>query len=401
MHMRSRRLSPELSQRRARLIAFYLPQFHPIPENNTWWGPGFTEWTNVAKARPLFHGHYQPRIPADLGFYDLRLSETRRAQADLARQAGIEGFCYWHYWFGGRRILEKPFNDVLSSGEPDFPFCLGWANQSWSGVWHGAPGRILMEQTYPGPDDHARHFHALLPAFHDPRYIRVRNKPLFMIYQPRDLPDVDKFIEQWQTLASQNGLEGIHFVAHLSHDGGASDYESSGFSGGTVVTNLKMLSVRVRDIAAMRAAKIKQLKGFRARLAESVTAGKRIGFYLGRKIRQRLPSQSPYIYHYEDAVRFFLNDFPRKSNCYPCIIPDWDNSPRSGPRGVILRGATPELFRHHVREALKLVEDRDPEDRIIFAKSWNEWAEGNYLEPDARFGHRYLDALREEVLSSE
>ena len=206
---------------RARLIAFYLPQFHPIPENDKWWGTGFTEWTNVAKARPLFPGHYQPRMPADLGFYNLRLPEVRAAQAKLAREAGIEGFCYWHYWFGGKRLLERPFNEVLISGQPDLPFCLGWANQTWSGIWHGVPSRILMEQTYPGPIDHERHFHAVLPAFHNPRYIRVRNMPVFLIYQPNELPSLPAFIEQWQNLALRNGLQGIHFVAHLSHPSGA------------------------------------------------------------------------------------------------------------------------------------------------------------------------------------
>src|SRR5437879_9338189 len=149
----------------ARLIAFYLPQFHPIPENDAWWEPGFTEWTNVVRARPLFRGHRQPDLPTDLGFYDLRVAETRAAQAQLAAAHGIEAFCYWHYWFAGRRMLERPFDEVLRSGRPDFRFCLGWANQTWSGVWHGAPEQVLIEQTYPGEEDDRRHFAAVLPAF--------------------------------------------------------------------------------------------------------------------------------------------------------------------------------------------------------------------------------------------
>lgn len=136
---------------RARVIAYYPPQYHPIQENDEWWGKGFTEWTNVAKAKPLFPGHYQPHLPADLGFYDLRVPEVRHEQAEMARSHGVEGFCYWHYWIGGRRLLERPFNEVLKSGEPDFPFCLAWANESWTGVWHGSPQTTLMEQTYPGP----------------------------------------------------------------------------------------------------------------------------------------------------------------------------------------------------------------------------------------------------------
>ena len=384
---------------RARLIAFYLPQFHPIPENDRWWGPGFTEWTHVAKARPLFRGHYQPRIPADLGFYDLRLPETRIAQSELARNAGIEGFCYWHYWFGGKRLLERPFDEVVRSGEPDFPFCLGWANQSWSGIWYGAPHRILMEQTYPGPEDHERHFHTLLPAFQDPRYMTVRGRPIFMIFQPRELPDLPAFIDQWQTLALKNGLTGIHFVSHLSHHEWATDYESAGFSGAVVATNLKMLAVPLRDVVAKRATRIRPQTSHVSLVAEVLRTGRRLSYYVAMKARRRLLAPSPYVFHYEDASMFFINELQQRASSYPCVIPNWDNSPRSGARGLILHGSTPELFRRHVQETVRLVETKEPEDRIIFVKSWNEWAEGNYLEPDRRFGHQYLDVLRETVFS--
>jgi len=163
----------------ARAIAFHLPQYHPTPENDEWWGKGFTEWTNTTRAKPLYPGHYQPHLPADLGYYDLRLPEARHAQAELARAYGIEGFCYYHYWFGGRRILERPVNEILASGEPDLPFCLCWANHSWSNIWQGVADRMLIEQTYPGMDDHRRHFEWLLAAFHDPRYIRVDGKPMW------------------------------------------------------------------------------------------------------------------------------------------------------------------------------------------------------------------------------
>jgi lipopolysaccharide biosynthesis protein len=162
---------------RARAIALYLPQFHPIPENDEWWGPGFTEWTNVTRARPLFRGHVQPHLPADLGFYDLRLAEVRDAQAELARAHGIEAFCYWHYWFGdGRRILERPFQEVLDSGAPAIKFCLGWANESWTGIWHNAQDRVLVEQRYPGKEDTDAHFTALVPAFRDQRYLALPNR---------------------------------------------------------------------------------------------------------------------------------------------------------------------------------------------------------------------------------
>src|SRR3990170_1056122 len=196
-----------------KLICFYLPQFHPTPENDAWWGKGFTEWRNVAKAKPLFPGHYQPHLPADLGFYDLRLPEARQAQADIARQYGIHGFCYYHYWFAGRRLLERPFNEVVVSGEPEFPFCLCWANQSWTGIWHGTPKRILIEQTYPGIEDHRQHFETLLSAFHDKRYLKVEGKPLFVVYSPMDLPDSPRVMELWRELAVRAGLPGLFFVA--------------------------------------------------------------------------------------------------------------------------------------------------------------------------------------------
>jgi hypothetical protein len=385
---------------RARLIAFYLPQFHPIPENDKWWGPGFTEWTNVAKARPLFRGHYQPRIPGDLGFYDLRLPETRIAQADLARAAGIEGFCYWHYWFAGKRLLERPFEEVVKSGEPDFPFCLGWANQSWSGIWHGAPNRILMEQTYPGPGDYERHFQALLPAFEDRRYIRLRGRPVFVIFEPKNLPSIPAFIDQWQMLAAKNGLKGIHFVAHLFHDEWAKDYESSGFSGAVVATNIKLVLVPIREVASRNAARIRRQGSYVSQLAEGLQASARISSYVWTKIRRRLVGSALDVFHYQDASMFFIDQMQRKANAYPCVIPDWDNSPRSATRGFILHGSTPELFRRHLEEGIQLVEDRDPEDRIVFVKSWNEWAESNYLEPDRKFGHQYLDAVRATVFAA-
>src|SRR4030066_949188 len=190
----------------ARVIALYLPQYPPIPENDEWWGRGFTEWTNTAKARTLFRGHYQPHVPADLGFYDLRVPETRIAQAEMAKEYGIEAFCYYHYWFAGKSLLERPFAEVLESGKPDFPFCLCWANQTWTGIWHGAPNRILIEQTYPGMEDHRRHFEALLPAFCDKRYLKVAGKPLFAIYNPMELPATPRVLELWRGLAANAGL---------------------------------------------------------------------------------------------------------------------------------------------------------------------------------------------------
>jgi glycosyl transferase family WbsX len=382
----------------ARLIAFYLPQFHPIPENDAWWGKGFTEWTNVTKARPLFKGHYQPRLPADLGYYDLRVPEVREAQAELARNAGIEGFCYYHYWFGGKRLLERPFIEVVASGKPEFPFCLCWANQTWSGVWHGNPERTLIEQTYPGSEDNRRHFLALREAFLDERYLRVEGRPIFVIFRPTELPDARSFIRQWQELAVQSGLPGIHFVAHLGHYDLPWDFRSRGFDSCTIVNNLKFFGVSLRQILSPNG------NPFRgpARVSLGGERGELKGLirdWLWRRYRSSLGQFGAglRVRQYRHALPYLLYGCSDEPDVYPTVTPNWDNTARSHTRGVVLHESTPELFREHLRDALNLVKSRSIEDRIILIKSWNEWAEGNYLEPDQRFGQEYLRVIREEV----
>ena len=247
----------------ARAIAFYLPQFHPIPENDAWWGPGFTEWTNAAKARPLYPGHRQPTLPADLGFYDLRLPETREAQSALAETYGVEAFCYWHYWFGGgRRVLETPFTEVLASGEPSVSFCLGWANQTWTGIWHGAADRVLMEQTYPGPEDDQAHFDAIVAAFRDERYLRVDGRPVFYVFRPEELPDAAQFVDRWQQMARQAGLDGLYLAAESSDLLGRGPKYTRGVQDGFDSSVYIRLPVRTepRDVVAMRARR-KLLRG--------------------------------------------------------------------------------------------------------------------------------------------
>ena len=365
---------------KARLIAFYLPQFHPIPENDRWWGPGFTEWINVAKAKPLFPGHDQPKIPADLSFYDLRVPQTRAAQAEMARDSGIEGFCYWHYWFGnGRRILERPFAEVLESGEPNFPFCLAWANQTWSGKWHGNPKTILIQQTYPGPEDEAAHFRAVLPAFRDERYVRVEGKPLFVVYDPVDLPNPNSFIAHWRQLAVQAGLPGLFLVAianslddRLAQFDAISPHPPSDFLARPSRGLVKRIARRLRR--------------------------RDFGSFVNQLVGDRL--RRPLIHSYYDVVKSAFSEFPDDPRFLPCVLPNWDNTPRSGRRGVVLEASSPELFREYLIKGLALIEMRPPELRICFIKAWNEWAEGNYLEPDLKFGHAYLDVIRAEMFRS-
>lgn len=369
----------------ARLLAFYLPQFHPTPENDEWWGKGFTEWTNVTKAKSLFPGHYQPRLPADLGFYDLRLAEDRQAQANIARKAGIEGFAYWHYWFGGKRLLERPFQEIMSSREPIFPFCLAWANHSWSNHWHGT-NKTLVEQVYPGKEDHEQHFYALLEAFHDSRYVRVYNQPVFIIFQPKDVPEPEAMIEQWQSLAVKNGLEGIHFVAHLFDDQIDYPWRDVGYSGAVVTNELKLMRQRLWNIVGERYR--------RFGLVNATCATIRL---TAHRILQRLLNWPGGVQYYKDAMLFFKSERALELDFYPSLVPGWDNTPRAGKKGVVLHGSTPEMFREHVQDIIGSVSDRPMEERLVFVKSWNEWAEGNYLEPDQRWGHSYLDALREVV----
>jgi len=381
----------------ARLIAFYLPQFHPIPENDAWWGKGFTEWTNVTKARPLFKGHYQPRLPADLGFYDLRVPDVREAQAELARNAGIEGFCYFHYWFGGKHLLERPFTEVVASGKPEFPFCLCWANQTWSGIWHGDPGRTLIEQTYPGSEDNRRHFLSLREAFLDERYLQFEGRPIFVIYRPTEFPDVKTFIRQWQDLAVQIGLPGIHFVAHLFPGESCWDFRSRGFDSCTVVSSLKVFGVSLRQIVLRQNGNPFQVS---ARASMGGQRDELNGFirdWMWRRYRMSLGHFGWNVRLYRHALPYLLHGCSDQHDVYPSVTPNWDNTPRSHTRGVVLHGSTPELFRSHLREALNLVKSRPMEDRIVFVKSWNEWAEGNYLEPDREFGHDYLKVIREEI----
>lgn len=345
------------------VIAFYLPQFHPIPENDLWWGPGFTEWTNVASARPLYPGHYQPRLPGELGFYDLRLPETREAQAVLAAEYGVSAFCYWHYWFGGgRRLLERPFEEVLRSGRPDFPFCLGWANQTWSGIWHGAPSRTLIEQTYPDPggeEDYRAHFQAILPAFMDERYLRIDGRPVFFVYEPSDLPEPQRFLDLWRTWATEEGLPGIFFVGRTETAGRSSPADFDAFTPERVPPRIIARSDWPRRLA--RKLGVPPVRSYR-RFSEKMPLG--------------------------------IADGPS----FPTVIPGFDNTPRSGAGGVVLQGADPLLFETQVARAVAHVVAEHPLGRrVIFVKSWNEWAEGNYLEPDRRYGRAYLEALAKGV----
>ena len=335
--------------RQARIIAFYLPQFYPIPENDKWWGKGFTEWTNVAKAVPLFKGHYQPHIPANLGYCDARVPEVRHAQAALAAEHSIEGFCYWHYWFHGKRLLERPFNEVLSSGQPDFPFCLSWANETWSKRWHGTgeENEILQEQTYSHEDD-LDHIRWLIRAFSDPRYIRVNERPLFLVYRPASLPDPKRTLDLFRNECIRNGIAEPYFIGLNSH--ADIDCRNLGFDG--TLDFEPQLSV---------------LPGY-------TEAGLKIYDYVLAREKMRSRQKA----------------FPT----YPCIFVRWDNTPRRGENGIVFMNATPENFEEGLKDRVQSVLQKPGQERLVFINAWNEWAEGNHLEPDLTFGLSFLEAVQ-------
>jgi hypothetical protein len=351
--------------KRARFIAFYLPQFHPIPENDEWWGRGFTEWRNVTRAVPLFPGHHQPQIPADLGFYDLRLAESRVAQAELAKAHGVDGFCYWHYWFNGRRLLERPFKEALKSGQPDFPFCLAWANEPWARNWLGRNQDVLAAQSYSKADDE-RHSAWLADAFADHRYLRVGRRPVFLVYHPAHHPNIDRFTSQLRDIVAARGLENPYLIAINSHS--LSDFRPFGFD-----AHLKFEP----QLGALPGA-LDDTLGAETFMEANRTLG--------------LEECGLRVYDYQRA-RDLMQRFATPRPAIPCVLVGFDNSPRRGQKGVILINNSPEAFADALETAVRANVVEMPENELVFINAWNEWAEGNHLEPDVANGRGHLEAL--------
>ena len=342
-----------------RLIAFYLPQFYPTPENDVWWQKGFTEWTNVGNAKPLFRGHYQPRVPADLGYYDLRIPDVRVQQAELAREAGIEGFCYWHYWFAGRRLLDRVFNEVVESGSPDFPFCLCWANHSWyQKTWDPTkPDKLLMEQTYPGEEDFIAHFNAMLPAFKDKRYMKYNGKLIFGIFDSDHIVNFGLMKDIWNKLAVENGMDGFYFFGFCQGEHRLKKTEEQGYDS---IVYEHMPSV------------YNSLK---------VTLIDRINRHFFHK---------PITLKYEKYMDAAIEYFKAHPSLIPCLLPNFDHSPRSAHNGIILEGDSPEKWFHFCSEVNRI--RKNANENLVFIKAWNEWGEGNYMEPDLRNGKGFIKA---------
>jgi lipopolysaccharide biosynthesis protein len=348
-----------------KLIAFFLPQFHPIPENDQWWGKGFTEWTNVTKAQPLFQGHYQPQLPSDLGFYDLRLREVRHEQIAMAKEYGIDGFCYHYYWFSGKRLLYRPLEDMLGDRQSDMPFCLCWANENWTRRWDAAEHEILMAQKYL-PDDDINFIKSLEPYFSDQRYIRVNGAPLLIVYRPQKLPDPRKTVNTWREYCARAGIGNIHLCAALTH--GNMDYGQFDFDSGVEFPPHNLNGVEL--------------------------VNSEIDFY--QMFRGIIVKQ--------DAVaRSYLDRRYEHGNVFRTVFPGWDNTPRVGSRSLVILNGTPTNYQYWLSESIRMTTEEFPEEeRFVFINAWNEWAEGCHLEPDQRYGKRFLEAtLRAKTGGSE
>lgn len=353
-----------------RVIAVNLPQFHPFKENDEWWGKGFTEWTNVTKGKPRFKGHYQPHLPTDTGFYDLRLPEARQMQADMAREVGIYGFCYYHYWFNGKQLMERPLSDMLTLGEPDFPFMLCWANENWTRAWDGGEKQILIKQDYSEADDRNHIRFLCQNYFSDRRYIRVDGKPVFIIYHSTLIPEIGKSLEVMRDEARKMGEE-LYLCRFESFWEMGEKYLLDGFDAAID------FQPRFNYIAS---------RNFIKRQIEK------------QKRAYHIRHEGVDFYDYKMNVNHALANMDHDYKWFPCITPMWDNSCRRV--GMVSSGYinnTPELYEYWLRKTLEKAKTFSVDENFVFINAWNEWAEGNHLEPDIKWGRQYLDATKRAI----
>lgn len=346
-----------------RAIAYYLPQFHAIPENDAWWGKGFTEWTNVTKALPRFQGHYQPQLPSDLGFYNLSAVDTLRRQADLARHYGIHGFCFHYYWFAGKTLLETPLNNLLATPDIDLPFCINWANESWSRRWDGEEKSLLIQQVH-SPENDLAFAESILHLFRDSRYIRINNRPLLMLYRPSMLPDAALTIARWRDYFKSVGENPYIVMPQAFHD---DDPRKYGMDAAVGFPPHAPVGLPPYDNGGWSMSPLKD----RTQLFDRQFSG--------------------LVGHYDDMVERALSYNPKEFRLHPGVCPAWDNEARLPNRGNCFIGSTPEKYGRWLLEACKnAAEAETPDEQLVFINAWNEWAEGAHLEPDRHFGHAYL-----------
>lgn len=360
-----------MSKNKIRPIAIHLPQFHPFPENDEWWGKGFTEWTNVAKSTPKFKGHYQPHLPSDLGFYDLRLEESMLAQEKLAKEYGIYGFCYYHYWFNGKLLMEQPLENMLNSKKISMPFCLCWANENWTRRWDGLDHSILIEQNYNLEDD-LEHIQYLIRFFKDDRYIKINNKPVLVMYRSELHPDIKKATEIWREEVKKAGFDDIYLIRTENFIKNITP-QDHGFDAEMEFAPNFQLSLK---------------KYFKKKNYISYSI-KKFLHNIGVKTNAIFTNK---IVEYPDLVKEMMNLGPKPYKHFRTITPSWDNSARRQENATIYYNSTPEKFGEWTKFITELTDkNMEGDEKIFFINAWNEWAEGNHLEPDSRFGRGYLE----------
>jgi len=368
-----------------RKIAIHLPQFHPIPENDTWWGKGFTEWTNVTKAKPLFHGHHQPHLPADLGFYDLRLEETRMAQESMAKEYGIYGFCYYHYWFNGKRLLQEPLERKLNNPKEDLPFMLCWANENWTRRWDGGDETILIKQNY-SAQDAEEHCKCLIRFFKDKRYIRINGKPVFAVYKSWLLPDNIPYMEVFKKTAQQFGVE-LYLIRFEAHE----KFGATFMNGYDAAAEFEPFSYWLNEY---------RIEKYFSQFKNIIKKIKLDFIYKGEqylKKRQHILSKSHRLkkINYSSYVDFITSrySYPNDYTRFPCATPMWDNTARRGKDAFYFYNSSPQAFGKWLNFHKKNYQPVSAEENLFFINAWNEWAEGNHLEPCQKWGTAFLEEV--------
>jgi len=367
--------------KKIRPIAIHLPQFHPFPENDEWWGKGFTEWTNVTKAKPLFKGHYQPHLPTDLGFYDLRLEQTRIDQAELARENGIYGFCYYHYWFDGKRLMNEPLDALLESKKPDFPFMFCWANEDWSRKWEGSEDVILIKQSY-SKLDAENHCRCMVPFFLDQRYIKVDNKPVFCFYKPQLIPNIKEYVNLFRKEAQKYGIE-LYLCYMENQEMFVGDDFEAAIEFQPWSKDLINFTTKVE--------KRSFLGRFNNRHFQKVFEKLKI-----EKTYKEMRHRVTYRVEYDEYVDYLLQryKYPQDHKRYPGVTPMWDNTARLGKNSFLFKNSTPEKYGEWLQFHKNNFKPYSKDENFVFINAWNEWAEGNHLEPCIKWGKSYLNVTQ-------
>ena len=364
-----------------KIITFYLPQFHEIPENNEWWGEGFTEWVNVKKAKPLFDGHYQPRIPKDKNYYNLLDKKVIKWQAEIAKKYGIYGFCFYHYWFDGHMLLEKPIEILLKNKDIDINYCISWANEDWTNAWANESNKTLISQNYGSKKEWINHFEYFLEFFKDDRYIKINNKPLLIIYRPELIGCLNEMLDTWNELAIEKGFEGMIFAYQHFNYGNMKNKDDSRFS----------YQIEYQPLYAMKESENNRLLLFLKKVKNKIDIFSQKIFH--KSIDVATLKNSLKKYNYDELWNNILKRNPESEKNIPGAFVGWDNTPRKNIRGSVVINNTPSKFENYMVKQINNAKNKYHKD-FIFMFAWNEWAEGGYLEPDEKYNYEYLQAIR-------